>query len=733
MWVVRCYGQKFTNENYMKELLTEFFSLILNEAPANKTSADTEQLVKFGQTSLDGQTIYVYGPSSAPEGQRSVATATYYAYKGQTKQKQAFTQQLKKKVQAQAKGKAEPKVAKRQPKAPSQQPAATKQPTQVSIGGKPTPLTDPDAIDAAKTIDRHLNSPDNDAIFGYIDDPKVRKTRARSLARLTAISADDTLSAEQKAKALQLEDGLRELLTLWSKGTKQSRQQAAKLAQQLNEQYKFFSNSSGISFKTVMFGNKHRHIVGKGTPRRNGEPSNLAAELVDIFKELGFDLRKAQQGDKALKDGLSKSSKPDLGEPVYGYERREGKGKNARVIPADPIVSKLFETMPFIEQKFRSIFGPTENGQLVDNTDGKNAEIYFRHSVETNNSTQKTEELLRKEGMVGMADAIARHRERMKNVLDNFNSMSLEERQSAVQQSYATMAVELHKPPTGDPELCGSIMKNLAELNLYDQELAAGKEVYMPHPGNFPGADKLIKVKDETKGERISGISVKYGKSGMVYGMPAQSNTITLFHPDSFYHDITTSRPGSEGFELGVRADCLEKNNWNKLMKGSGHGSVFTKVEAEALRIACQSAADLIAKNRGQKASNIRIRDVFGKAEKSKQAEAIGEILFGKPRSEERIAKIRQQFGDERTKILLKNPLAFAAILTVDSAIVTGEGFPQLMHVHQEISKEDGGDVQFRQNDPEAGSTNLDCWHYNFRSTDERGGGIIMGYNCGDH
>lgn len=721
----------------MKELLTEFFSRILTEAPANKTSPENEQLTKFGQTSLDGQTIYVYGPASTPEGQRSVATATYYAYKGQTKQKQAFTQQLKKKVQTQQKGKAEPKTAPRRAKTPSQQPAATKQPTQVSIGGKPTPLTDPNAIDAAKTIDRQLNSPDNDAIFGYIDNPRTRKTRASALARLTAISADDTLSAEKQAAALQMEDGLRELLSVWSDytttGNKKSFTAAQKLAAQLQERYKFFSNSSGISFKSMLFGSKHRHVIGKGVPRKNGKGSNLAGELVDIFEQLGIDLRKEKQGDKALKDGLSKVSKPDLGQPVYGYDHKEGTRKKDPITPADPIVSKLFETMPFIEQKFRSIFGPTENGQLVDNTDGKNAELYFRHSVETNNSTQQTEELLRQEGMVGMADAIARHRERMRNVLDNFNSMSPEQRQTAVQQSYATMAVELHKPPTGDPELCGSIMKNLAELNLYDQELAAGKEVYMPAPGNFPGADKLIKVKDETKGERISGISVKYGKSGMVYGMPAQSNTITLFHPDSFYHDITTSRPGSEGFELGVRADCLEKSNWAKLMKGSGHGSIFTKVEAEALRIACQSAADLIAKNRGQKASNIKIRDVFGKAEKSKQADAIGEILFGKPRSEERIAKIRQQFGDERTKILLKNPLAFAAILTVDSAIVTGEGFPQLMHVHQEISKEDGGDVQFRQNDPEAGSANLDCWHYNFRSTDERGGGIIMGYNCGDH
>lgn len=720
----------------MKELLTEFFSRILTEAPANKTSPENEQLTKFGQTSLDGKTIYLYGPKSTPEGQRGVATATYYAFTGQTKQKQAFTQQLKKKVQAQQKGKAEPKTAPRRVKTPSQQPAATKQPTQVSIGGKPTPLTDPNAIDAAKTIDRQLNSPDNDAIFGYIDNPRTRKTRASALARLTAISADENLSDEKKAAVLQLEDGIRDLLALWSDytttGSKKSLQKAQKLAEQLHERYKFFSNSSGISFKTVMFGNKHRHIVGKGTPRRNGEPSNLAAELVDIFEKLGINLRTAKQGDKVVKDRLSAASKPKMGTPSYGVDRA-GKRKKDPSIPADPVVKKLFESMPFIPEEFRSVFGPTENGQLMDNSGGKNAEAYFRHSVEQNTSLQETEKVLREEGMEGMADSIARHRQRMQKILENFSSMNPAEREKAVQDSYAQMAVELHKPPTGDSELCGSIMKNIAEINLYDQEIAAGKEVYLPAPGSFPGADKLVRVGGGTKGERLAGISVKYGKSGKVYGMPAQSSTITLFHPDDFYHNITTGRPGVSGFELGVRSDCLEKENWQKLMDGSGHGSGFGSKESEALRRACIAAAQFIEKKRGSgKVTNIGVRNAFAAAEESDAAAAIHGILFGDPESKEKTDRMIRTFGEERTKLLRNNPLAFASVLAVDSAIVTGQGFPQLLHCHQEIEKTDGGDVRFAQA-VEEGTTDLDCWHYNFRATDERGGGIIMGYNCGDH
>ena len=48
--------------------------------------------------------------------------------------------------------------------------------------------------------------------------------------------------------------------------------------------------------------------------------------------------------------------------------------------------------------------------------------------------------------------------------------------------------VGLHK---SDSDIASSIMKQIAENNLYEQELANGEEVYLPSAGNFPAGDKI--------------------------------------------------------------------------------------------------------------------------------------------------------------------------------------------------------------------------------------------------
>jgi hypothetical protein len=75
----------------MKELLREFFASILNE----KTD---DGLVTFGQTTIDGEPVYVYGPKTTPESGRKVADATHFAKKGDTKNKQQINAQQKKQI-----------------------------------------------------------------------------------------------------------------------------------------------------------------------------------------------------------------------------------------------------------------------------------------------------------------------------------------------------------------------------------------------------------------------------------------------------------------------------------------------------------------------------------------------------------------------------------------------------------------------------------------------------------
>jgi hypothetical protein len=685
----------------MNQLLNEFIRRVVSEAPTDKLSP-SDQAKKSGFKSIG---------------------AGYWSKTGQPPA-QATTRDGFRLLTPDEQQRAEKELATQPPEQPPEQSPQTAVPSgtqaqQVPV--KRSPMQSPVGAVVRKTVE----DIDLKKIFGFMDNVQAAKARVRNLMMLKALTQSDKLDAGSRSTAQKLYDDFTELLSLYTE-YKTTRNRAlmpdiAELAHNLQEKHKFFSNESGTSFKTLSFGIGYRHIFGNG--------SALSKNMVEIFNLVGIDLRKTQRGDKQLKNALFSASLPDMGQDVAGFDRVVGRGKNQRVIPGAPNVASIFKSLPFIPPEYHSLFGPTqgEPADIILNPNGKNAKLYFEHSVNNSTSLDATAKKLRENGMDGMADAIDRHKQRMVEVLKNFDNMKPANRKKAVQDSYAQMAVELHKRPTGDPELCSSIMKNIAEINLYDQEIANGEEVYLPSHRSFPAADKLVRRKAGTKGERVSGISVKYGKSGKVYGMPAQSSTITLFHPDSFYHGITSGRPGIAGYELGVRADSLAKGNWRTLMQGSGHSKLFNRQEAEELRVLCEGAAKFIATKRGDRPSNIRIREVFGEAEQSKYAKRIHKLLFGDG-SKERMDRLTSILGTERVALLRNNPLAYASVLAIDSAIVTSGGFANLEHCHQQIVA-DKEQVTFDQA-VEPGSNKLECWHYTWRATDERGGGLIMGYNC---
>ena len=124
----------------------------------------------------------------------------------------------------------------------------------------------------------------------------------------------------------------------------------------------------------------------------------------------------------------------------------------------------------------------------------------------------------------GVLSSLENHQDRMKNVLDNLEIPS-ENAKQAIADSYNDLMVGLHK---ADSDIANSIMKQLAENNLYEQELANGEEVYLPSAGNFPAGDK---IKGGTL-EKVSLISCKFGKAGRIYGCPANSKTICELHQD---------------------------------------------------------------------------------------------------------------------------------------------------------------------------------------------------------
>jgi len=123
-----------------------------------------------------------------------------------------------------------------------------------------------------------------------------------------------------------------------------------------------------------------------------------------------------------------------------------------------------------------------------------------------------------------------------------------------------------------DPDMARGLMKNMAEMALYDSELAGGDEVYLPSDGSFPSADKM-RVDRDGKGvvEKVAGVSVKFGKNGAVYGFPGESSQYQKFHPDEDKRTHMRNRVGHKGHALGVRDDLIQnKSKFNKMLKESG-------------------------------------------------------------------------------------------------------------------------------------------------------------------
>jgi hypothetical protein len=539
--------------------------------------------------------------------------------------------------------------------------------------------------------------PKLDKLFSYESRKSSRVSRMMALNAFKTTIAD-RLSADQKERGGLLLSGVEAMLQAHASGNTKL---ASDLAKELHKEFKFYSNTSGTSFKTQAFGMGERHIFGK---------TALAKDLVKIFQDAGIDVKGAEDQDRGFRKALSGSSKPDLGDK-FDFKKSERTRK---------ILSKFSQ----VPDEFKQLFGPKgPDGDLLDNTGGKNSRTYFEHSVANNNSLEKTEALLRSRGLDRMADSIAEHRTRMTQIAKNWDKYSPEQREQIVANSYATMAVQLHSTKFGgDSDLSPAIMKNLAEVNLYDQELAGGKEVYMPSHGSFPAADKLVRIGGGTKAERIDKISVKFGKgSNRVYGMPAQSNTICLLHPDDRYHNLTGGRVGMPGYETGVNSErVLNEERWSELMKESGYSEYIPPKQRKELLSQYQRLQKVIEEERGRlKKRNIRDIVLMMKDNPRIEEERrkLGEL------TQQVADTLEQHVGPEGANMLRKQPMSFASMMTTHATIRTAKGFPDLLHCHQELEMD-----KFSMG-IDAGDDDLRHWKFIWRETDERGGGLLMGFS----
>lgn len=416
------------------------------------------------------------------------------------------------------------------------------------------------AEEARKAYEESL--PDNNKITSNIDDSDV-KTLRRVQKRINGI-----LPSLDKKERTIAKKCFAETATLFRDDI--STTDKVKLAAEIRSKYKITTNAAQTKYYINVLG-KNRKIFG--------DNSKSAARMVkEIKKYTQIDQVNLSQ----MKKNLTAAAKPDF-------------GKEFEVNPSeDSRVKQLFSTSPLlsrIRESIQGVFAPKdENGNILFPSSEHTAD-YLKQSFE-NPALQKTinmaedfvnKDQLPKSYLTGLKD----HQTRLSTLLQNYKSPS-DELASAIGESYNKLMVDLNE---ADPEAAASVMKQLAENRLYETELAKGKEVYLPSSGTFPGGD--IIERDGSVGS-VALVSCKFGKTGRIYGCPANMKAVTVLHPDESKREIFGQYVGEKGHILMVKDELFVGNsreetteNINKLISNSlinqKLGNVFSQDELKEL------------------------------------------------------------------------------------------------------------------------------------------------------
>ena len=450
-----------------------------------------------------------------------------------------------------------------------------------------------------------------------------------------------------------------------------------------------------------------------------------------------------------VKQSVTTTSKPDL--------------ETKRTAAEDSNVKELFSQSPYnlLNSEFHQVFGPLGTDGNVLTPSNKHSKTYLEQSIRENNSIRNTikklKELEKTENVsIKIGQALEEHQATIEKISKTMKIPSTEAAQ-AIGNSYAKMAETMS---TESPTLAGAMMKNMAEMALYDTELAAGDEVYLPSAGSFPSGDKLKVTRDGGKVERVASVSVKYGKSGKYgsYGFPGETGQYQKYHPNPEYRDRIGSRPGDDGYSMGVKDDIVQSDEkMDKIVEESGMGGAIK--DKKKLYGALRNQIDEMNKlkkeigyvqNPKSDAANLKKEFKKGKVwtppkmeNKYKRLRAmppawrqlnivrdrINEIEDGTKKEIEAsmdVDKLSEIIGKDNTRTILKHPGAVISALTFSSTLKTSNGLDVIEHNHQEIKD---GKYESHTDTAEDGTTDLKNWKMTWRAYDSRGGGLLGSFN----
>ena len=451
---------------------------------------------------------------------------------------------------------------------------------------------------------------------------------------------------------------------------------------------------------------------------------NKMTEFIkDTIEDASGKSLKNMDSTKSPKQEVTTTSKPDL--------------KTKRSAKDDKNVQELFSKSPYnrLGDEFHQVFGPTGKDGNILTPSHKHSKDYLKQSIDENNSIRNTITKLKdleKSSNVSpkIRGALEDHQKEMDRILKDVKVPSKEAEQ-AVGNSYAKMAETMHQE---SPDMAKAMMKNMAEMALYDTEIAGGQEAYLPSAGSFPSGDK-IRVDRDGKGkvEKVASVSVKYGrtKKDGAWGFPGESGQYQKYHPDPEYRDRLHSRPGDDGYEIGVKDEIVQSDEkMGKIAEESGIGSAI-KDEKKFFK-SIRDNANAIKKlkeeidyeqkpKRGTKPAAWRQLNAKKKELLALEKEHAAEMAKHVDKKE-----LENLIGKDNTRLAMKSPATMMSVLTFASTLKTSNGLDTIEHNHQEIKE---GKYESHTDTAADGTPNIKNWKLGWRAYDQRAGGLISSFN----
>ena len=497
----------------------------------------------------------------------------------------------------------------------------------------------------------------------------------------------------------------------------------------------FVNNGAGISENGKKFyldsltkfgGN--RKLLGDGT-KSTEALVNLAKDYVDPSLLEGTGDKKT----KKTKNALTKAAKPELVSSATLYKK---KGNKFTDEIENPELQKIFNTPPLDRiqnKKFQAIFCPIgEDGKPLVPSGGKNSRAYLEQSVRENTSLDATIEVARKEVEAGNLNkdfltALEKHKENMQAILEM--KIPSKKASQAISDSYAELFTALHQ---ADADMAPSVLKQFAEMSLYDSELANGDQAYLPKDGSFPAGDKLV-ISKAGKGstELVSFISVKYGKSGDVYGCPANASALQRLHPDENKRDVLGSYIGQPGYTLAIKDELIEdpsayirENLQEQIESDPNLKGLFSDDEIEELGSVITEYKKLVEEFLEKNQGDDRWTKLQKFLNKDKKIISLNKRLK-KVATQDKMAKLVGRANANSRFNNTLNPASFISALGATNQIRTSDGYEGVEHNKQYI--EDGK----AKSSTIPGENDMDKWYLAprmYRTDGRNGGGIQLSF-----